>query len=863
VAACVAATAAAQPTEATEATVLSRRTIDILTRITLARLRGNPDPTRTDFEVTARTLDLIRAIEPGDTDLLRRSIEAWAAVGDPDREIALVRELLSMDPADTFAQLRVALDGVARSQAADGRLAAYERLLGERGAALHPSVRSRLALDAALLARDNGDDRLYLEYLTLATTLDVTNKEAAALYAGNLLQLTTDPVERVDILCNVVLADPLDPFAYENLALELLQYGAYAGAHRAFQLSASINQQMGRQISEERIFDFALCEWNVQGPGVAITRLLKVLQDTLLAQKARRDAMEADGLDPGPEPPVLLPPRLQLLRLAIAASEKSEDSAKALEAILEEYVEGSDLVIAQLSERLGEAPPSSPTPGAEPASEPPGAVQGDAAPAAEEGGLTDEDRLALRTQIHVYRLQRLWAQLAAGAQLDHADAFLTELEAQRAQADEQGADPTQPPPLAHEVLRRYRGWLMVEQGLDADAEAILAPLVEEDHLARWAMGLLKEEQGLESEAAKHFAILARDQPTTAIGTTAFFRLKRLLNKPIIRSTIAVELDERMAKFAPWLEGMIENPMRFMAAQVVVEPITATIFDRPLITIEIRNSSRWPLGVGSGRPIPKRMLLAPRVRRGGQDASAGVQPFVALLSSRLRLDPASTALVEVHPLREDFGRVLDNAAGARVDARWQLLQNFIAEGEGFRPAPLTVTTQSEMMTRVAVDDQVSVESLIERIAAGSGTALVSDVLLAGSMILARSTARAMEDPQQDQERTMLASAIVSRLATMADAERTITLARCAELAMHRDPALRASIHEAVGAETSRTAMLAALIGLAWESDDPIIIRAQNMGDAEIERIATLLQESLRASETGGSGAEEADAGSESD
>src|SRR5690606_36911351 len=122
-------------------------------------------------------------------------------------------------------------------------------------------------------------------------TLDATNKQAAALYAGNLLQITTDPFERVDILANVILSDPLDPSAYENLALELLRYGAYAGALRAFQLSSAINQQLGRQLSEDRIFDFALCEWNVYGPNVAIKRLLRVLQDTIMAQNARRQAI--------------------------------------------------------------------------------------------------------------------------------------------------------------------------------------------------------------------------------------------------------------------------------------------------------------------------------------------------------------------------------------------------------------------------------------------------------------------------------------------------------------------------------------------------------------------------------------------
>ena len=704
-------------------------------------------------------------------------------------------------------------------------------------------MRSRLALDAALLARDNGDDRLYLEYLTLATTLDATNKQAAALYAGNLLQITTDPFERVDILANVILSDPLDPSAYENLALELLRYGAFAGALRAFQLSSVINQHLGRQLSEDRIFDFALCEWNVFGPDVAIKRLLRVLQDTLMAQQARRQAIIDDGRDPGPEEPVLLPPRLQLLRLAIAASEESEVSARLREIILDEYLQGNDLILSLLNDRLatrlGEIEDAEPDPDAPP-------PDPDADPDAEPVDVRLAD---IRRRIQEEKLQRLWAQLSANNpdELALADEFLTQLEANRAAADAGITPaPNQPPPLDAEVLERYRGWLLVQQGEDAAAEALLAPLVERDHIARWAMGVLKEEQGLTNEAAKHFAYLARDQPTTALGSTAYFRLRRILDKPIIRSTIASQLDERTLAVGPWLEAFVRDSANFMAASVTVEPIKASVLDRIIINIAISNTSRWPLSVGLGSPIPKRMMLSPRVRRGGRDVSTNTRPLVTVLSQRLRLTPAEIVNVQVHPLREDFGRMLDNAAALRVDARWQLLQNFIAQEESFRAAPMTISTQSDMLTRVPVENQVSVEALVERIPNSRGADLVSDILLAASMISTRSTKQARNDPQQEQERTMLASAIVARIPDMAEIERTLTILRCAEIGMHFDPDQAAALHAAIAEETSPMVLLAALVGLAWTPDDPAIDRAQQAGTPEIARIATLLRESLELS-----------------
>ncbi len=799
----------------TEPQLLERRAVDDLTRIILTRLRTTPAPARGDFEAAARAIDLVRKLDPTDTNLLRRSIEAWSASGDPETELERIRALLELDPGDIYAQLRVTLAGLSQLQSADIRLRAYENILGDRGRALDPSVRSRLAVDAALLARDFGDDRKFLEYLTLATTLDATNKEAAALYAGNLLQLTTDPEERVDILCNVVLADPLDPSAYENLGLELLQYGAFAGALRAFQLSSIINNNLGGQLTEDRIFDFALCEWNVQGPGVALTRLRKVLDDTIRAENARRQEILDDGRDPGEEKDMFLPPRLQLLRLAIAASDVSEENTKALAAILEDYSKGNEQVIGAWETQLAEAD-------------------------------SDERKLAIETRIQEYRLQRLWAQLAAGDELDQAEAFINELDQQRKDADENGADPTKAPPLPPEVLQRYRGWLLVMQHLDLDGEKLLAPLVENDNIARWAMGLLKEGQGLTDEAMKHYAILARDQPTTALGSTAFFRLKRLVGKPIIRSATAEALDRRVLSFAPWLDGLASDPSRFMSARILVSPEEARILDRPVITIEIRNTARWPLGVGAGRPIPKRMLLAPRVRRDGREITENITPFVALIESRLRLEPSSTVSVTVNPLREDLGRVFDNGASSRFDARWQLLQNFISDRGTFKASPLTITAQSEVLTRVPVEATISPDALADRIRSGEGAQLISDVLLAGSMIIQRSSKQSMANPQTAQERTLLASAMIDRIPEVSEVQRTLVLIRCVELGMLADPELRESLIAAVADETAQLPLLATVIGLAWAPDSPVFDHAEHAGDPEVARIATLLRESLQLS-----------------
>jgi len=837
---------AARPEPLTDEQILKNRVIDVMARLATARIRNAPDPTRSDYEAAARSFDLIRTLDPVDIDLLRRGIEAWTAAGDGEIEIERTRELLKLDPTDTYAQLRVTLAGLSRLQNADDRLAAYGKLLGDRGAALDPSVRSRLALDAALLARDNGDDRLNVEYLTLAATLDPTNKEAAALFAGNLLPVSSDPFERVDILCNVILSDPLDPSAYENLALELLQYGAFSSALRNFRLSTGINDQLGRQINEDRIFDFALCEWNAEGPNVALNRLMVVLRDTMLAEQARRQRIIDDGLDPGPESPMILPPRLQLLRLAIAASDKNSPELVAnLKTILADYTTVNSQAIAFFRKRLDDIAALD---------EPDNIVAHlHVHPVDRMIALITMprsiDKIAeTNTQMQLYKLQRLWAQLAAGDQLEDAAAFIDELDAERIDAETNGVDPTKAPPVDAEVIQRYRGWLLVMQHEDAEAERLLTPLVEKDHLARWALGLLKEQQGVTAEAIKHYAILARDQPTTALGSTAFFRLQALVDKPVIRSAVAADLDKRVAAFAPWLETITSDPTRFMSAHIDIAPENATTFDRPVITITVRNTSRWPLGVGTTRPIPKRMLLAPRIRIDGRDASRVAGPFVALLSSRLRLEPAAEVSVEVHPLREAFGTMLDNAAGDRIDARWQLLQNFVSDEGTFKASPLTITAMSNVLTRPPLNANVTVEELVERLGKNEGLPLITDVLVAGDIILAHSGPKSQDDPAILEQRLAIANALIARIPTAPEFERSLIIARCAELSMQNDPTLSAALNDALANETAPFPLLAAITSLATTSESPLFDRAEASGNPDVARIATLIRESLQALES---------------
>ena len=445
-----------------------------------------------------------------------------------------------------------------------------------------------------------------------------------------------DPLARVELLANVILADPLDDEAYNNLGLELLRHGAFNGALRVLTLGTSIAVAKGGSMTEDRVFDFALCEWNVIGPFQAVARIKKVLSDTRIAENARRARAEALGLDPGPEKLILLPPSLELLRLAIAVS---EDEDEGITQIIDSYIVGND----KLLEAIAVDP--------------------------EEANEAEIERARVRTRMQ--KLNRLWALLFAGKRTDDAEELFQEIVAQNDEARELHPDEA----LPDDVIQRFRGWLAFRKGEIERAIELLEPLVETDEHARWAMATLREQTGDTREAMRHFAIVARDNPRAAIGTAAWVRLQNLQGQTVFRSPMVRELDAYALTFAPWINEMLLDASRFMA--VKLRHIDTRI--DPLGTIRVRlgvrNTSLWPMGVGAQRPIPRRFLLAPRVRLAGQDISASIQPVVVVIDNRLRLESGEEIVITVHPTRDVLGKTLDGLADRQASIRWQAIPGF--------------------------------------------------------------------------------------------------------------------------------------------------------------------------------------------
>src|SRR5690606_24171174 len=146
-----------------------------LARTALLDLRMQEEPDSEDYQIAALLFGEARRWSPDDEILLRKQIEASWSAGEEGAALDLTRDLLKLDLRDgklddEVSMLRVLSADISRIQTVEERLDQYHALL--RRTALPATIRSRLALDAALLLREQGDVEGFASMLARSTALD-------------------------------------------------------------------------------------------------------------------------------------------------------------------------------------------------------------------------------------------------------------------------------------------------------------------------------------------------------------------------------------------------------------------------------------------------------------------------------------------------------------------------------------------------------------------------------------------------------------------------------------------------------------------------------------------------------------------
>ena len=618
-----------------------------VTRIALLDLRTRPHPSPDDYLVAERLLALASTLQPEDTELVRGRIRAAWAAGDSDLVESLTQELLRLDPGDTVAQLRLASSRIGRIQTVEDRLAAYDRFLGPGGAGIDPSVRSRLALDAAMLQRETGNLTGYADRLALATQLDSSNKEAASLAWSSFGPMQETRVGRIELLLNLLMADPTDPNVYQQLAIELALAGAFEQAQRFHAIAFSL---YGADGAPERVglsIESVVIRWQVEGPEAVVASLNMELaimrqQAANLIVQYEQARMPTDSLTQPEE--IVLSSLFNHIRLVAALMAEDEETITQTLSDMTRMFEKSLARAGALAEL------SSP-----------------------------QERARQAAEIWGELSQQLIAIAWAGLQTEALDIW------SRRAADMLGENSSPAMMLG--------AWRELRLGDPLKAEAMFRSVQDETPLNRVGLGLSLEANGKVDEAVEVYRALATEKPMSLSGVWSRDQHRKLTGiDPMATPERAAAA--RLGDGVPaWVDRMTRQPRTFMGlrAEMVESAVGAT--EPARVRLRLTNLSSIPLAVGGDRPINSRLLLVPRLQVGTVDEFSRALPEVIELDHRLRLMPAESIDVVVLPDAGVAGWFAEVGAIETVRERWRVLQGYQLDAGGV-PEPGQLCLEAE-------------------------------------------------------------------------------------------------------------------------------------------------------------------------
>lgn len=777
----------------------SRRAADAVWRAAVLDLRLRQEPLERDYRLAGRMLDAAQAWAPDDVSLARERVEAWYQAGDLERTVAACRDVLRADPADTVTQLRLITSEISRRQTAEERLAMYERFLGPGGQSLDPAVRSRLALDAALMLRERGDVPGFVDRLSMATSLDPTNKEAAALAYTFYASQRDDPAGQLEMLSNLLLADPIDASVHQTIGRLLGEVGAFKQSRRFYDASVAALYAAGITPDQSVAIDQLILRWHDEGPASVVQELnLAILTQRDMAmrtiQQLDRSGIPSTGVTPPSE--LRLPVPLEQIRLLAADAAGDAETKWAAAADLEASVQKTVNNLAA----QGSA-------GMIPMRE---AISSAA-------GLVSE--LLVVTALTDSQTESIRASMAAFIGRGDVDIDLKE---------------------------QLTPWVDLRQGrVDTARDKFLA-LDPSNLTGRLGLAMCDELSGNHARAREGFAEIAQAGRMTVLGVWARGRV--LGTEGSWGDDVSPERDAcaRVAEGIPrWLDEMVRDPRAFMSLSAEVEPTLGE--SRPVLRLTLRNLSPLPLAVGPDSPINSRMLISPRVEFGLRQSVSLVLPEVMDADTRLRLRQGEAVEIQVWPDLGFTGWLIETNCLEAVRTRWGVLQGFISgRGMTYRQGPHCLATQTEQHVRKPLRPGMTVDE-IEAWLAGMGGPDGSDegdvyeacLRLRGAAMLAPEEGGL---PAAEVER--LARAAAGRYPALKPDARIVALGHIPHAG--QAPAL-APFDEAARQERDPQALRIALVTRGSSPDSPLFAAAMGSGDPSLVELARLIRERLEAGE----------------
>jgi hypothetical protein len=770
------------------ATTLQEFTAGLVTRAAMLDLRMVPRPTPADYSIASYVLGVAGALSPADTDIIRRRIEAAYSAGDEGTVNELTRQLVRLEPTDTVAQLRLLSTVAGRAQTADARLEAYERILGAQGSGIDASVLSRLALDAALLLQERGDAQGFVAKLSQATRLDPTNKEAASLALAYFSEHLSDAMGRLDLISNLLFADPVDPNVHLLLARELAAGGALDAARRFHRLANALFSGAGSN-DETRTVEAMVLNWQLDGPKKVFDELDKQL---VTAREQQRRLIKQMTAAKRPTDGVMKPEDVRLAAayesIRILTADALGDRAKVQESIsdLEKSVEDEIAARAEAIKKMAEKS----GPGAA-APQPP-------------SGATPAELHAIVCRV------KLWTGTVDDKSLAEARKLT-------------GAD------LGDQRATILGGWIALRSGHADEAVRTLEPLAEADAFAGLGLGVGLMELGRKEEAVEAYRRVAARSPLVPEGAWARSVLITLKALPETLTNLEAPMRSFAAGIPAWVDEMTRSPGSFMVLRLELLKNTLGATEKSGVRVFLQNIAPIPLGLGADRTLNSRLLLMPKLESVSSAAAKGVRPEVVDLDRRLRLLPRETLAFTVWPECGWTGWMLQTLAGQVSRVRWRALQGFMVGQTGvYEPGQLCLTAETESQIRGSLPlARGSGEELAQRVAQASESELQDvGVAVMGAMLQPGGK-------MTDADRKRVGDAAAARLTGLSPQARLLLVAVLPHAVLA--PGMEA-FDEAAKADADPMVAGIALVTRVRSAEDPALEKARQSPDAGLRAVA---------------------------
>ncbi len=783
-----------------------------LARIAMLDLRMQSEPSPDDYRIAMLALDLARTFRPDDPILLRRQIEAAWSSGQDARALELTRELLKIDPADEVALLRVIATGIENIQTVEERLAAYQRLLGAQS--ISPAVRSRLALDAALLARETGNEPRFVDLLATATELDSTNKDAAALALAYFSQAGGDAVGRMELLANLLLADPVDPNVHGQISDHLASGGAFEQAIRFHDHTQALLLAARRAPDPAAALRRARLRWLAFGPsGLADELELPVLQDRArleqMLQLMRRRGEPTEGMQRPAD--ILPPPDSALLRMFVAEADGNPTAAS----------RASEDLRGSTAQRLQQMLLN---------------TQGDRQRA--------RDIALLATRI---RAETALSMVLAGVQqeLVRADIRQATEAMDRAMADE-----TLLGEVDLAITAPAREQLNLVVALLSTIDAVGTPEADE-RLADLKQRM--DEQVPMSVLAYVHALLVHGRTADALpllrgitredaaGVWGAWAHQELLDLGVGSPFPEAQALAAAARAIPaWLDRMTEKPENYMELSVRAMGSEEHVTTITRLRLTLRNNSPIPLAVGPNSPINSRILLSPVLDADMDRLTPIAIPEVCSVDTRLRLMPRERLEIDVWAGGGLAGWYLEAAGTRTTRTRWRALQGFqFTQQAGYFPGPMCLSAETDLIVRRPLPEvRFDGGRIVTRLLADDPAVLTTIATALKSALVGPGTPPQGRDPAPFEPVMGAAGQRLRQSPEMVQVNMMVALPN-AKFSRAMAPFDRIALDTAGGP----VALSAALLTRATDPADPAFDRAAAHEDARVRELASLLQARL--------------------